>query len=358
APHPSRPPDPLPPHPRRRRLLLPTHPHPALPPAIPILLRAFALGLRTIDTSPYYHPSEEILGAALQDAAITSRYRREDYVLMTKAGRISAEEFDYSPSWIRTSVERSLNRFGTGYLDVVFCHDVEYVSLEEGVGAVGTLLKLKDQGVIRAAGISGYDLPKIKAVAKEVMRRYGRGVDVVQSWAQLTLQNTRLETEGLGELREAGVWAVCASSPLACGLLRDGGVPVGALGDWHPAPEGLRERSREAARVVREEGESLPGVALRFAIRKAVENTKGGLVVATITGIGSLEDLEENAAAARQVLGDGIMGDAVTAAYKAGEVPRVDKDLQEKDELLFEKVREVLGDWIDYDFSTPKYAKT
>ena len=103
------------------------HPKPEDLPVLPIVKRAFELGLRAIDTSPYYEPSEELLGAALSSVDIAEHYARSDYFLMTKCGRIKANHFEYSPSWIRKSVARSLQRFNTSYLDVVFCHDVEFV---------------------------------------------------------------------------------------------------------------------------------------------------------------------------------------------------------------------------------------
>ena len=48
---------------------------------------------------------------------------------MTKAGRygFKQNEFDYSPATIRASVERSLERMHTSYLDTVYLHDVEFV---------------------------------------------------------------------------------------------------------------------------------------------------------------------------------------------------------------------------------------
>ena len=51
---------------------------------------------------------------------------------MTKCGRFGVEKsaFDYSPKSIRRSVERSLKRLNTDYLDVVYLHDVEFVAEE------------------------------------------------------------------------------------------------------------------------------------------------------------------------------------------------------------------------------------
>lgn len=198
-------------------------------PVIPVILNAFDHGIRTIDTSPYYEPSEKILGKALADPQISALYKREDYFLMTKVGRIASEEFNYSPSWIRESVERSLQRFRTGYLDVVFCHDVEFISDAGVVEAVRTLWEFVEQGKIRYVGISGYPIDKLVRVARLCKEKLGRPLDIVQNWGQLTLQNTKLRTEGLRQLGEAGVQMVCSSSPLNIGLLRAQGVPIGQV---------------------------------------------------------------------------------------------------------------------------------
>jgi D-arabinose 1-dehydrogenase len=157
------------------------NPNPKSLPIIDILLRAFDLSLRTIDTSPYYKPSEQLIGAALSDMRIASKYQRADYELMTKVGRIMENDFNYSPDWIRKSVERSMERFQTTYLDVVFCHDVEYVSIDEAVTAVGVLLEFQRAGVALRVGISGYNIDVLAEVAMLARQRYGRPVDVIQT---------------------------------------------------------------------------------------------------------------------------------------------------------------------------------
>jgi D-arabinose 1-dehydrogenase len=114
-----------------------------------IVRRAFDLGLKATDTSPYYDLSEQLIGEALSHPGITAKYKRKDYFLMTKVGRITSTQFDYSPKWVRTSVTRSLERLHTTYLDVVFCHDVEFVTKEEAMTAVGTLLSLQEAGHVK-----------------------------------------------------------------------------------------------------------------------------------------------------------------------------------------------------------------
>jgi D-arabinose 1-dehydrogenase len=46
---------------------------------------------------------------------------------MTKCGRFGVSDFDYSPARVRSSVENSLRRLQTDYLDAVYLHDVEFV---------------------------------------------------------------------------------------------------------------------------------------------------------------------------------------------------------------------------------------
>ncbi|KAF4339207.1 L-fucose dehydrogenase [Fusarium beomiforme] len=322
-------------------------PEPESLPIVDILLRSFDLGVRTIDTSPYYEPSEQLMGAALSDTRIQSKYQRSDYEIMTKVGRIKEDEFDYSPDWIRQSVARSLKRFETTYLDVVFCHDVEYVSLDEAVTAVGVLLEFQGAGVILRVGISGYDIDILAEVAGLARERYGRPVDVVQTWAQLTLQNTQAETRGFDRFRAAGVNSVFCSSPLAVGLLRTGGIPTGLTGDWHPAPKGLRAAAAEAAEWVDKNGngESLCSLAMQYAILKAKQNCTPSFSVSTITGISTVSDLEQNVIAARRVL-KGVKESEGLLSYD-----EVDSESVESRFALFERVRSILGEWLDYDFT-------
>ena len=113
---------------------------------------------------------------------------------MTKCGRYGSPraDFDYSPATIRASVERSLKRLNTTYLDAVYLHDVEFVAAQVGPREAGhptdalkpenletygladgqeakvwgdgdrlildglaELQKMKDEGLIKAIGLTG-----------------------------------------------------------------------------------------------------------------------------------------------------------------------------------------------------------
>ncbi|CAK7207789.1 hypothetical protein SEUCBS139899_010603 [Sporothrix eucalyptigena] len=313
-----------------------------------IVREAFDHGLRVIDTSPLYEPSEQLLGKALIDPAITDRYDRADYVLMTKVGRTGPNTYDYSPEWVDTSVRRSLMRLNTTYLDVVFCHDMEAVTDADVLSAVGALRKLVNKGLVRHIGLSSYRLDLLSRRSQLVRDHFateeGPVINVVQTWGQLTLQNVRLETqvEGLAGLRAAGVAHVFSSSPLGIGLLRKEGVPLGKLGDFHPAPPGLRQASRRLAEYMNMQGENLAAVALRYSLWRArVAGEAHELRVSTITGISSHADLAENTMALRQL----IKGDLRR--------PEIISEQVEKDQPLFTRAHEILGDWVNWTYTIP-----
>lgn len=72
-------------------------------------------------------------------------------------------EMDYSAKKAYESVAESMKRLHTDYLDVVYCHDVEFVNFEDVVGkgqALEALFDLKSQGKIKYVGCSG----KLKSI--------------------------------------------------------------------------------------------------------------------------------------------------------------------------------------------------
>ncbi|KAJ6013308.1 hypothetical protein N7540_007899 [Penicillium herquei] len=236
-------------------------------PTTELVQRALSSGIRAFDTSPYYGPAEELLGRALATDYVQSHFPRNTYHLLTKVGRIASSSFDYSPAWIRHSVRRSLNRLHTSYLDVVYCHDVEFVSPSEVLTAVRELRRLRDEeGILHYVGISGYPVDVLSDLSEMILRETGEPLDIVMSYANFTLQNTRLSSLALPRLLAAGVDVVPNASPLGMGLLRRDGVPIGSMGDFHPAPDALRRVIHEAAGCATRYGEKLEVVAIRFAL--------------------------------------------------------------------------------------------
>ena len=108
--------------------------------------RAAVSGINVFDTSPYYGDSELVLGDALE--AVSDEFPRSSYYIQTKVGRYgyTTKDFDYSSERVQKSVAESMRRLHTDYLDVVLCHDVEFVDFDDVVGpggALEALFKLK-----------------------------------------------------------------------------------------------------------------------------------------------------------------------------------------------------------------------
>src|SRR5690625_5290143 len=79
-------------------------------------------GINYIDVSPYYGltKAETVLGKAIKDLD------RNEIILSSKAGRYGENAFDFSYERVISSVEESLARLGTEYLDILFLHDIEF----------------------------------------------------------------------------------------------------------------------------------------------------------------------------------------------------------------------------------------
>lgn len=110
------------------------------------------LGINLLDTAPAYGTSEERLGRLLSPSI------RSQWIIVTKAGEEFIDGnsyFDFSTSALIKSIERSLKRLNTDYLDCVLIHsngDDKKIILEDE--ALHTLNQLKQKGLIRATGMS------------------------------------------------------------------------------------------------------------------------------------------------------------------------------------------------------------
>ena len=117
-----------------------------------LLAQAHDLGINLIDTAPAYGTSETRLGPLL-------RGQRQHWVIASKVGEeydAGQSHFDFSPTHTRFSVERSLKRLETDFIDLVLVHsDGNDVAILRDSGVYETLAELKREGKIRAFGLSG-----------------------------------------------------------------------------------------------------------------------------------------------------------------------------------------------------------
>lgn len=342
-----------------------------------LVQQAFAYGIRAFDTSPYYGPAEELLGVAFNTAEIRENFDREDYYILTKVGRIAGDEFDYSASWIQRSIRRSLERLNTDYLDVVYCHDVEFVSEEEVVQAVRELRRIRDEDrSIKFVGISGYPVEVLCRLAERVLNDTGEPLDLVMSYANYTVQNTTLLRAGVSRLKDAGVDVVPNASPLGMGLLRRIGPPIG-LTDFHPAGHELRTAIQKASDFCDSHDEKLEKIAIRWAFeswmkegatvgargdpasgvpfrRETIEELGGHKLGVSVMGVSKLEELQETMRIWRSIL-DGLENgqEIANAAGRWRKDHEWSLNRQKAVQLQVEGIQEMLGDWLDHTWPSP-----
>jgi aryl-alcohol dehydrogenase-like predicted oxidoreductase len=104
-------------------------------------------GVNCFDTAESYG-TEDIIGAALQHV------KREDYVLCSKFHG-GADGAAQTLSQVEDSLDRSLTRLHTDYIDVYMLHAVGAIRYDAiAVPVVPSLLKMKEKGKIRAIGIT------------------------------------------------------------------------------------------------------------------------------------------------------------------------------------------------------------
>ena len=106
-------------------------------------------GVNLIDTAAGYAGSEEMIGKAIS-------HRRSEFVLVSKCGRkvpgIDAPE--WSAENVRTTIEQSLRKLRTDYLDAMLLHSCDLETLKRGE-AVGALVEAQKAGKVRWPGYSG-----------------------------------------------------------------------------------------------------------------------------------------------------------------------------------------------------------
>ncbi len=212
---------------------------------------ALDCGLTLIDTSPFYGRgmSEVLLGIALKGVP------RDSYTLCTKLGRYDLTHFDFSAKRVAESVDVSLHRLGTDHLDIILCHDIEFVPMQQIVDeTIPALRKIQQAGKARYIGFSGYPMKIFKFILEQTT------VDCVLSYNQYTLQNTRFADEAVPYLKAKGV-GVMNAGPFSARLLTNAPLPV-----WLKEPEAVKAAARAAAAHCASKGVDIAKLALQFSL--------------------------------------------------------------------------------------------
>jgi L-galactose dehydrogenase len=214
---------------------------------------ALDAGMDLIDTSPYYGRgmSEVLLGVALRDVP------RDRYLLSTKLGRYAPQHFDFSAKRVAESIDVSLERMKLDHIDIILCHDIEFVDMRQIVEeTLPALRKIQQQGKVRFVGVSGYPMKMFRYVLDRTP------LDVVLSYNHYTLQNTML-ADLAPYLKQKGV-AIMNAAPFSARLLTNAQLPP-----WHKATPEVREVARKAAEHCAKRGSDIAKLALQFSIANA-----------------------------------------------------------------------------------------
>lgn len=246
---------------------------------------AWDAGIRYIDTAPLY-------GLGLSETRLNHFLRgkpRDSYVLSSKVGRLlracpahertgigkffetpsRREVYDYSHDGIMRSLEASLERLGLDRIDILFVHDIDVFNhgttaardakvtelMKSGYAA---LVKLRDQGVIKAfgAGVNEWEVCEILAKQGDF--------DLFLLAGRYTLLEQEALTSFLPlcEKRKIGV---VIGGAYNSGILATGAKP-GAFYNYDPAPQAILDRVAGIEKVVASHGAKLVEAALRFPL--------------------------------------------------------------------------------------------
>ncbi|MGE5137392.1 MAG: L-glyceraldehyde 3-phosphate reductase [Gemmatimonadota bacterium] len=281
-----------------------------------IIRRAFDLGVTHFDLANNYGgagPAEVVLAqgkppygsAELNFGRILRedlRPYRDELVISTKAG------YDMWPGpygdhgsrkYLLASLDQSLRRMGLEYVDIFYSHRYDPdTALEETMGALATAVT---SGRALYAGISSYSAERTRQAAALLRQA---GVPLLIHQPSYSMLNRWIEEDLLDTLEQEGAGCI-AFSPLAQGLLTGkylGGVPAGSRAsqeDGSLSRDQLSEENlahvRALNELARSRGQTLAQLALSWVLRDE-------RVTSALIGASSVQQLEENLAAARHAV--------------------------------------------------------
>ena len=211
---------------------------------------AIDLGINYFDVAPFYGDTlaETRLGKALKG-------KRDKVFLSTKCCRYGKYSFDFSYERVINSINESLDRLQTDYVDVYQVHDIEFGAREQVLNeAIPAALKVKESGKARYVGITGLPVRYMASIARLT------DVDTLLSWAHYNLLEDEVNDELVPLSQEKGFGLINAS-PLLQRLLSDLPVPP-----WHRSPQPVKDIKPRLLDLCLKYKVDLSDVAIRYAI--------------------------------------------------------------------------------------------
>ena len=266
-----------------------------------ILRTGFDLGITHFDLANNYGPpygeAERNFGIHMDRDWHT---HRDELIISTKAG------YDMWPGpygnwgsrkYLISSLDQSLKRMHLDYVDIFYHHRPDPdTPIEETMGALDQLVR---SGKALYVGISNYYDPDQARTAIRILREMGTPMLIHQPRYSMM---SRVPEEGLFDvLREEGVGCI-AFAPLCNGILTNkylNGIPADSRAGHDPRylkPDMITEEKVEKVRklnsLAQERGQSMPQLALQWALRDSV-------VTSALIGASRPEQVVENVQAVR-----------------------------------------------------------
>jgi len=252
-------------------------------------------GINFFDVAPFYGDTlaEQRLGKALLN-------KRNDILLATKCCRYANGVFDFSYQRVMTSIDGSLERLQTDYVDLFQVHDIEFGDREQVLNeAIPAALAVKKQGKARYVGFSGLPVRYLAQIAREVE------VDTVLSWGHYTLLNDEINDELVPLSKQKG-FGLLNAAPLMQRILSDAPIPA-----WQNSPQPVKDLQPKLLDLCREYGVALSDVAIRFALDHPA-------IATTIIGMNAQRQVDQNVRVLDFTIPDGLLEriDALVAPVK------------------------------------------
>lgn len=255
--------------------------------------KAYELGIRYFDTGYSYGLAEERIGKILRNSTVVDR---NTIIISSKFGTKLVDGkyiHDWTPQWMRKSVEISLRRMGIDHLDLLMCHEPQVSDLTDEF--LEAMRYLKGKGLTRAIGINTFDTDVIEYV------RDTKCFDFVM----LDYNIMRLDREELiAELHDAGI-GVIAGAPLAESLYSNRVFKIRKLKDvWYLARALVNHRDKLLQKRRFKFLNTVPNVtSTQLALKYVLDNPN---VTTAVFGTTTMEHLIENSEAVNVTLPEKI----------------------------------------------------
>jgi aryl-alcohol dehydrogenase-like predicted oxidoreductase len=252
--------------------------------AIRLVHEALDQGVNFYDTAPNYGRgrSEELLGKAL-------RGQRGRAVINTKFGHSAEGGSDYGAAQIASSLDSSLQRLQSEYVDSILLHNPPFDVLDGKYGHYYELEKLRAEGKILSYGVSVDTVPEMLEVIRHT------DIGVMEVMFNILYQETAEAFQLAKEKNIALIIKVPLDSGWLSGKYNSASTFSGVRSRW--SPEVIRKRAAllEQINFVTNGQTTMTMAALRFILAHPEVTT-------VIPGVRNSAQLHENISASKDVM--------------------------------------------------------